>query len=352
MSHQTGIQANEQLRNFFGKCRSGDVRVIKVSIRDEELALDEYREQIGNWEEDYEHLVLPLLEDAQPCFVLYRLDTQDESGYKWLYISWSPDNSPVREKMLYASTKATLKKEFGGGQISDEIFGTVTDDISLSGFKKHKDSKGQAAPLSFAEEELQMIRKKESGVDIGVDTKYQTVQGVAFPISEPAIAALFDMRDMKINYVQLSIDLTKEQINLEGTPSTDILELPRRILKDHARYHLFRFPHTHEGDYQESIFFIYSMPGYNVSIKERMLYSSCKSPLVDVVENKIGVPVAKRIEISEGRDLTKEFLHNELHPPVNIHRMKFDKPKGPPNRGARRITKAKPNDLDNPGILV
>lgn len=26
--------------------------------------------------------------------------------------------------MLYASTKATLKKEFGGGQIKHEIFGT------------------------------------------------------------------------------------------------------------------------------------------------------------------------------------------------------------------------------------
>lgn len=27
--------------------------------------------------------------------------------------------------MLYAATRATLKKEFGGGHIKDEIFGTV-----------------------------------------------------------------------------------------------------------------------------------------------------------------------------------------------------------------------------------
>lgn len=27
--------------------------------------------------------------------------------------------------MVYAATRATLKKEFGGGQIKDEIFGTV-----------------------------------------------------------------------------------------------------------------------------------------------------------------------------------------------------------------------------------
>ena len=27
--------------------------------------------------------------------------------------------------MLYAATRATLKKEFGGGQIKEEVFGTV-----------------------------------------------------------------------------------------------------------------------------------------------------------------------------------------------------------------------------------
>ena len=46
-------------------------------------------------------------------------------GYEWLMITWSPDDSPVRQKMLYASTKATLKKEFGGAQIKDEVFATV-----------------------------------------------------------------------------------------------------------------------------------------------------------------------------------------------------------------------------------
>lgn len=39
--------------------------------------------------------------------------------------------------------------------------------------------------------------------DIGVDTKQQTLQGVAFPIHEEAIAALKQFREKKINYVQL-----------------------------------------------------------------------------------------------------------------------------------------------------
>lgn len=53
-----------------------------------------------------------------------RLDSKDNAGYNWLLFTWSPDNSPVRQKMLYASTKATLKKEFGAAQIKEEVFVT------------------------------------------------------------------------------------------------------------------------------------------------------------------------------------------------------------------------------------
>lgn len=31
----------------------------------------------------------------------------------------------VKQKMLYAATRATVKKEFGGGHVKDEMFGTT-----------------------------------------------------------------------------------------------------------------------------------------------------------------------------------------------------------------------------------
>lgn len=39
--------------------------------------------------------------------------------------------------------------------------------------------------------------------DIHVDTKQQTLQGVAFPMQREAIQALEQFRDKRINYVQL-----------------------------------------------------------------------------------------------------------------------------------------------------
>ena len=43
--------------------------------------------------------------------------------------------------------------------------------------------------------------------------------------------------------------------------------------------------------------FIYTMPGYNCSIKERMLYSSCKASLIDRLESQLGLEITKKVSI-------------------------------------------------------
>ena len=45
-------------------------------------------------------MLLPLLGAGDPCFILYRLDTQNAHGYEWVFMAWSPDSSPVCELML------------------------------------------------------------------------------------------------------------------------------------------------------------------------------------------------------------------------------------------------------------
>jgi len=52
----------------------------------------------------WDDLVLPRLEDKQPCYLLYGKDTRreggkdtrSEGGKDWIFISYSPDFSPVR----------------------------------------------------------------------------------------------------------------------------------------------------------------------------------------------------------------------------------------------------------------
>ena len=103
--------------------------------------------------------------------------------------------------------------------------------------------------------------------------------------------------------------------------------------------------------------FIYSMPGYSVSIKERMLYSSCKNAVVDVIEKIYNIEIAKKVEVDTGAELTQDFLQvivhicfsisptpllpsqAELHLVKSLNKPKFARPAAP-SRGNKRITKA------------
>uniref|UniRef100_A0A8C5HK47 Twinfilin n=1 Tax=Gouania willdenowi TaxID=441366 RepID=A0A8C5HK47_GOUWI len=287
------------------------------------LVLGAYREPEQSWEQDYDRFMLPLLNNQEPCYILYRLDSQNALGYEWIFILWSPEESPVKQKMLYAATRATVKKEFGGGHVKYEMFGTAEEDICLLGYQHHVTSCSGPAPLTLAEQELQRIKITE-------------VRGQ----HDTAKRALQQLSQRHINYIQLRLDVEKEIIELVHCNPTETRELPRRVPTDTPRYHFFLYKHSHEGDYLESIVFIYSMPGYSCSIKERMLYSSCKSRLLEEVEKDYYLEIAKKLEIDNGDELTEEFLYDEVHPKQHAHKQAFAKPRGPAGkRGHKRLIK-------------
>lgn len=341
MSHQTGIQANEELKAIFARAKQGNIRVIKVDIQDEQLLCASSMEPDGDWENDYDKSILPLLEEVEPCYIFYRLDSRNNQGYEWLFISYSPDFSKPQRKMLFAGTKATLKQEFGGGHIKEEMFGTNQSDISLSGFKKHKAHESAPPPLTDQELELEMVKQQEMRADISVDSKQSHMTGVQFPVTDAALAKLAELKDKKLSLVQLELNIENETIVLaDAKENVAANDLAQNIPEDKGRYVFFLFKHTFEGDYMESIVFVYSMPGYKCSIKDRMLYSTCKGPLLDVATDNIGLVIEKKIETSDPKELNEEFLHDQLHPRKDLIRQKFAKPPKPSgSRGPRRMHK-------------
>uniref|UniRef100_UPI00398E8037 twinfilin-2-like isoform X2 n=1 Tax=Pristiophorus japonicus TaxID=55135 RepID=UPI00398E8037 len=341
MSHQTGIAATPELQHLFSRSKDGSVRLIQVLIREEHLVEGACRTPSRTWEQDYDELVLPLLRDTQPCYILYCLDSSNAQGLEWIFLLWSPEGSSIRQKMLYAATRATLKKEFGGGHIKNEVFATQLDDINLKGYRKYLVSDAAPAPLTAAEQELQQMKINEINTEVNIDTKQPTLQGIAFPIDEEALQALRQLQQKKVNYVQLKLDTDEERISLVHVQPTEIGDLPERVPPDFPRWHFFTYKHVHEGAHLESLVFIYSMPGNRCTIRERMLYSSCKGPFLTSVEQQLGLQVARKIEIDDGAELTPGFLYDELHPKQHTYEPAFRKPPGPSRTrgGGRRIVR-------------
>lgn len=346
MSHQTGITCSNDLQAALAHAKEHGQRVLQIFIQNEKLELGEAHDSQSTWEDDYDLLVLPLLQQTRASYILYRLDEKVGNSYMWIFIHYTPDKAPVREKMLYASTKSTMKTEFGSGLIKDEMFGNIPDDVSLDGYRKHLASKAAPGPLSFKEAEIKLVNEMEgSRANISVDSKHETMKSVGFPVDREAVDALKRLKDEQVNYVQLVLDIKAEVVNLAMSEPTSVAELPSRIPTESARYHLFRFNHSYEGDSFRSVVFIYSMPGYKCPIKERMLYSSCKSSVLDVIESEIGIEIARKLELDNGEELSEDFLLDEIHPKKNLHKPAFAKPKGPQGkRGPRRMIKKGDNE--------
>jgi len=342
MGSQSGIGCSNELANFLSTSRGGSIRMIKVQISSHStpaLELENKWEASGSWEEDWEALVSKALQDDQPCYILFRLDERDASeSFFWTLIAWTPDDSPTRQKMLYASTKATFKKQFGAGQVKEDYYANHREEVSLAGYKKFLAVEAAPGPLSQAEEEQKAIKEAEARTEVSVDSKHNTLSGLAFPLQPEATVAIREYSQGTKDYVQLAIDLTKETVEVVESGGCPLDQLPGKVPNDVGRYHLFRFKHTHEGDSLESNVFIYSMPGYSVPIKERMMYSSCKNAVVEMIGG-LGVNLEKSLEVDSGSELTEEYLQGEIHPVKSLNKPKFAKPKGPSKAGAKRITK-------------
>lgn len=260
----------------------------------EELCCSGTVEAKKDWEKDYDKLIGPLIEADVPCYILYRLDAKTSLGYAWLLISWVPDGATIRQKMVYASTKATLKTEFGSAHITEELHATSLEETTLVGYYKNKKAFAAPAPLTTREEELAELKKTEVHTEINTDTRHQTLGGISCPMTDAAAAAIGDLLRGTYDYLQFRIDLEEENIHIVKAAIVPLEDLPKEVPEDHARYHLYLFKHTHEGDYQESFIFIYSMPGYSCSVRERMMYSSCKAPFLENLQS-FGVEIVKKV---------------------------------------------------------
>jgi twinfilin-like protein len=339
MSHSSGIPVSAQLRDAFGKAISGNVRMVKVQIENEELVSKSTVSVSGDFSSDLSHV--PSLLDADtglPCYILVKLD---EETAQFVMLCYVPSKSKVKDKMLYASTRSNLKQQLGASYFVDEVFGDQASDFSAQGYKQHVESKKVEAPLTEREQLKQM--ENESGeIYSGGASTY--VHGVAFPVDQGASSAVKQLISGQVQYIQIAIDCDQERIicpKTEGTMTFD--KLRSEIPLDEPRFHFFAYKHDHQGASVTSFVYVYSCPdGSNGSksapVRMRMLYSSSKANVAEVVK-AAGGQIDARLEVNTGSELNEEELLSTLHPQKAEQAKNFARPSRPGKGGARLIKK-------------
>jgi len=336
MSHSSGIPVAASLKDCFGSTiTSKDKRLIKVQIINEQLTEVVTKPNSGSWEDDFP-TVNELLDKEAASYILYR---NDNGGDQWILLCYVPDKAKVKDKMLYASSRANLKQQLGSTYFIDEVFGTIPADFTLQAYKKHQEWKKSEAPLT--EQEIMKKNELESGpVYSGGKSTY--VHGVAFPVDAPVMDALQKLNKGSINYVQIGIDIEKEKIILDHAGTIEAASIADEISIEVPRFHFFGYKHNYEGNDLISIVYIFSCPDgskgtKSAPVKQRMLYSSSKENVSNIMTNA-GGKIEARLEINTPEDISEELVMNTLHPQKEEKKAAFSRP-AKPGKGARTLIK-------------
>nr|CAX74720.1 twinfilin, actin-binding protein, homolog 1 [Schistosoma japonicum] len=201
MTHQSGIHADSSVTSKLADCKRCSCRAIKLIIENEKIILGTIIPSNGSWEDDFDSAMRQLLYPASPCYVFYRLDSLNSFGNDWIFVNWVPETANVRQKMIYASTKATVRKQFGDNLIKDDVTANSVSDINLRAYKNRVASQNAPRPYTAAEIEMAGIRTGE--VSAGLHSSHQTIGGVSFALSPDSHSVLKSFSSEKCDYVQL-----------------------------------------------------------------------------------------------------------------------------------------------------
>ena len=109
-------------------------------------------------------------------------------------VTYVPDTAPVRQKMLFASTRLTLVRELGSEHFRDTIFATTAKELTPAGFDKHDAHTALDAPLTEEEKSLGEVKRAEQEAGSGTGIReIHLSKTLNMPVSEDALAALKDL---------------------------------------------------------------------------------------------------------------------------------------------------------------
>lgn len=133
-------------------------------------------------------LLTPHIKEKEALYIILR---RYDSSPALVAVTYVPDTAPVRQKMLFASTRLTLVRELGSEHFRETIFATNAKELTSQGFEKHDAHTALDAPLTEEEKSLGEVKRAEQEAGAGT-SKREIHLGthMAMPMGEDALAAL------------------------------------------------------------------------------------------------------------------------------------------------------------------
>lgn len=312
MSTQSGITPSQSLltafKEFVNNKDDISTSILIAHIENESIELTKVLSNNASLSQAFVQLQNELTDSTPRYIIIPKENASSGSGYH-TFVSYVPDFSAVKEKMLYASSKNTLIRSLGSEYFNDIIFVNGMEEVNYENYKAtvNDDISGAthaaAAGLSNREQELAKIKNDEMNTLLQTSTNSRrqlVTHQNDFSFKFNRNTELGDLEEGQLN--SLNIDLQTEEVFLSNQQQiTGIESLLTAISPDYPQFNVLK----NKG----KVFFIYSCPSGS-KVKERMVYASNKQGVLNHLKNQ-GISVEKSLEVGDAVELELSELEPE-----------------------------------------
>lgn len=368
MSTQSGITISSQLNDAYKNLSTNSALIIKISSDSTELIPDQIitgsdnttstTKDITILEPMFEKLINQISQEfPHPSYIVISYNSNQ------YFISFIPDIAPIKQKMLYASTKNSLITSLGGNKLIKKFAWTELDELTLNYFIKSIDEDQGFDIKKEEEEELNLLltedeitlqklnnlslysttnhhhhgfKKKlpsmtnDDGSTTGSGNADQDILYKFTPELTEQLQSIIENsspessndNDNKKSLISFNIDTTKELLTLKSIDTQIEINQLIDTLNNHTSSRIS--PQYILYNYQiGKLAFIYSCPSGS-SVKDRMIYASFKNSLINhlnqlikstnidddiIIDKNIEVGDLDEIELSQLQD-ANELIHD------------------------------------------
>jgi len=260
-----------------------------------------------------------LLEDTVPCLLLICLEGAiDGAGVAdWAMVAWTPSDSPVKLRMLCASSRRTLRDEFSDIRFQ-EYNATEKDEVSLAAYiesTRERTERDRHEAMTQDELDQEEVRKQ---IEIERASKPKMLAGMTAlqvkvqPSFDESLAKLLATPQVTV-CAKLSgasgEELVAEVIEGAATPK----DLQGRFPASEPCYLVLACPPS-EGETTKKLVLVSWMPE-DGGVKARMKASTFKASVIDRIKEISGSNVTTA-EASCEEDLDESLIQAKSSPPA------------------------------------
>lgn len=350
MSTQSGITVSSKLADVFKTKSSSTPIVIKISSDSTELIPAEINNETSTTTSisssiaqlnKYLSQTFP-----EPAYISFPYDSSEgnnegnddgnstlaQSQPQKIFISFIPDSAPIKQKMLYASTKNTLLTSLGSSQFAYKFAWTELDEVTEDYLtrsindEKNGENRGVKGLKTEKEEIVENINQQSYYARTGLGFKRELASmssrtsgstgDILYAFDEKLKLEFENLKESKLEVgtvVIFNINMASEvielhekinKVNVDGL----INKLESNVASLKPSYILYKYE-------QSKVAFIYTCPSGS-SVKDRMVYAASKNSLISHLKNEYfngdDVVLDKNLEVGDLNELEVSELESDF----------------------------------------